>query len=74
MGYPAWNLLYYTLLASLRSEEPVVVETRTNLGFSTIIMAQALKDAEARSVVRTVELSSEIAKLAEEHARDGLLR
>lgn len=69
MGYPAWNLLYYTLLTSLRSEEPIVIETGTNMGFSTIIMAQVLKDVQARSVVRTIELNSEIAKLAEEHAR-----
>jgi len=58
-GYPAWNLLYYAILCSVDPalEDIVVVETGTNRGISTIIMAAALKDLGAQAVVRTVELN-----------------
>jgi predicted O-methyltransferase YrrM len=74
LGYPAWNLLYYTLLCSLtRSGSPVVVETGTNRGFSTIVLAQALRDAGTPSVVRTVDIDPEVVQLAERNlARAGL--
>lgn len=74
LGYPAWNLLYYSLLCSLpRSGQPVVVETGTNRGFSTIVLAQALRDAGLGSVVRTVDIDPEVVKLAEQNlARAGL--
>ena len=60
IGYPAWNLLYYCLLCSLPPQDAVVVETGTNQGFSTIVMAQALKDAGASAAVRTVDIDPEI--------------
>jgi predicted O-methyltransferase YrrM len=74
LGYPAWNLLYYSLLCSLpRSGQPVVIETGTNRGFSTIVLAQALHDAELRSPVWTVDIDPEVVKLAEQNlARAGL--
>jgi predicted O-methyltransferase YrrM len=74
LGYPAWNLLYYSLLCSLpRSGQPVVVETGTNRGFSTIVLAQALRDGGLQSVVRTVDIDPEVVKLAEQNvARAGL--
>jgi predicted O-methyltransferase YrrM len=44
-GYPAWNLLYYSLLCSIpQKHRPIIIETGTNIGLSTIIMAQVLKD------------------------------
>ena len=74
LGYPSWNLLYYTLLCSLpRSGSPVVIETGTNRGFSTIVLAQALRDGGARSVVRTVDVDPDVVKLAERNlANAGL--
>jgi predicted O-methyltransferase YrrM len=68
VGYPAWNLLYYTLLCSLPPSDPVVVETGTNQGFSTIVLAQALADAGAGGVVRTVDIDPEVVELAKRHA------
>lgn len=68
LGYPAWNLLYYTLLCSLPSSEAVVVETGTNQGFSTIVLAQALIDAGTEGVVRTVDIDAEVVELAKRHA------
>jgi predicted O-methyltransferase YrrM len=73
IGYPSWNLLYYTLLCSVDSPDPVVIETGTNLGFSTIVLAQALKDANATSVVRTVDINPAAVTRARENAvRAGL--
>lgn len=75
VGYPAWNLLYYTLLCSLPPEmiEPVIVETGTNHGISAIVLAQALKDAGRRSVVRTVDIDPGVVEIARANvARAGL--
>ena len=57
MGYPSWNLLYYILFSSLPVDldDIVVVETGTNRGVSTIVMAQALKDLALDTVVQTVD-------------------
>jgi len=75
VGYPAWNLLYYTLLCSLPPEmsDPVVVETGTNHGISTIVLAQALKDLGLRSVVRTVDIDPSVVEIARQNvAKAGL--
>lgn len=68
MGYPAWNLLYYSLLCSVSRPDPVVVETGTNLGFSTILMAQALTDAGRGGRVLTVDIDGAVVRQAEENA------
>jgi predicted O-methyltransferase YrrM len=64
VGYPAWNLLYYSLLCSLPVAKPVVVETGTNAGFSTIVLAQALEDGGVEGVVRTVDLDADVVVIA----------
>ncbi|HZD73250.1 MAG TPA: class I SAM-dependent methyltransferase [Actinomycetota bacterium] len=71
LGYPAWNLLYYALLCSLPPADPVVVETGTNQGFSTIVLAQALIDAGAEGLVRTVDIDPEAVALARRHAQQA---
>ena len=68
IGYPSWNLLYYCLYCSIPikeyvrtpgmsvlEEDIVVVETGTNRGVSTIVMAQALRDLGLSAKVKTVE-------------------
>src|SRR6478735_11154480 len=73
IGYPAWNLLYYSLLCSLPAREPVVIETGTNLGFSTIVLAQAIADAGRGGVVSTVDIDPEaVAKARSNIERAGL--
>lgn len=60
VGYPGWNLLYYTLLCSLREEEfNTILETGTNYGFSTIILGQALKDSRYDGIVHSVEIEKD---------------
>lgn len=65
-GYPACNLLYYSIVCSLSGmeRESVIVETGTNLGFSTIIMAQALRDSRREGFVHTVDIDAENIALA----------
>lgn len=57
VGYPGWSFLYYGVLCSLsRDHENVIVETGTNVGCSTIVLAQALIDSGLPGTVDTVEL------------------
>ncbi len=57
VGYPGWNLLYYTAFCSLSAEgHNTIVETGTNWGFSAIILAQALRDSKLDGHVHTVEI------------------
>ncbi|CAH2029933.1 O-methyltransferase [Trichlorobacter ammonificans] len=57
IGYPGWGLIYYLLLSHLNPQENnIIVETGTNIGCTTIILAQALKDVKAAGHVYTVEL------------------
>jgi predicted O-methyltransferase YrrM len=69
LGYPAWNLLYYTLYASILPEQDdvVVLETGTNRGVSTIVIAQALKDLGVEAVLDTVELDPDLVEAAREN-------
>ena len=89
IGYPAWNLLYYSILCSMpkvRTRKSVIVETGTNLGFSTIILAQALKDSGVEGRVYTVDINEKaveaarknveragLADLVEFHVEDSLI-
>ena len=69
IGYPAWNLLYYALLCSLPDvdREVIVLETGTNQGFSSIVLAQALKDGGAKGIVRTVDVDARAVAAARDH-------
>jgi predicted O-methyltransferase YrrM len=71
IGYPAWNLLYYALVSSLVPdwEDPVVVETGTNYGVSTIVMAQALKDLGRNARVQTVDRGEDVLEIARENVK-----
>jgi hypothetical protein len=78
VGYPAWNLLYYSLLCSLPGPEPdppslvpnplpndvVILETGTNRGLSTIVMAQVIADVGLDAVVHTVDADEEVVAVA----------
>lgn len=71
VGYPAWNLLYFACLCSLPidREEVHVVETGTNQGFSTIVLAEALRAAGKTSPVQTVDIDPEVNAKAREHVQ-----
>lgn len=58
IGYPAWNLLYYVCLTALPAEVGQVnlVETGTNAGYSTIVLAQVLADRKLDCKLHTVDI------------------
>lgn len=65
-GYPGWNLLYYCAFCSLSREEyNVLIETGANWGYSTILLAQALRDSRLNGKVYSVELREENYRLAQ---------
>jgi hypothetical protein len=52
-----WNLTYYATLNCLRKDAfSNIIETGTNLGCSTIMLAQALIDSQLNGCVYTVEI------------------
>lgn len=60
IGYPGWGVIYHVLLAHLdRSREEIIIETGTNQGCTTIVLAQALVDAGCAGRVLTFELDPE---------------
>lgn len=55
--YPAWNLQYYSFLATLKHHRPnVLVETGTNHGCSAALLAQTLVETGLRGHLHTFEL------------------
>lgn len=65
IGYPGWGLIYHILLSHLdRDREEILIETGSNQGATTIVLAQALIDAGCRGEVLTFELSEENAAIA----------
>lgn len=68
IGYPGWTLLYYCCLCSLRPHVyNRIVETGTNRGCSTIVLAQALADSGYRGAVQTVDLDPAVLELARQN-------
>ena len=60
IGYPGWGLIYHLLLSHLdRNRNEVIIETGTNWGCTTIVLAQALIDSGCRGRVITFELEPE---------------
>lgn len=56
-GHPSWGLLYHLLLTTLHPDRfNYLVETGTNWGLSTIVLAQALIDSRRAGEVATIEL------------------
>lgn len=68
IGYPGWGALYYLLICHLDPDKfNLIIETGTNLGCSTIILAQALTDSGHKGQVHTFEIDPARAKVAEEN-------
>lgn len=73
-GHPAWGIVYHVLLASLHpAGENNIIETGTNWGSSTIVLAQAIRDAGRGGKVYTIEIDPKNhAKAKRRVARAGL--
>lgn len=56
-GHPAWGILYHVMLACLHpNEENTIIETGTNWGSSSIVLAQAIRDSGRKGRLHTVEI------------------
>ncbi len=65
IGHPGWGLIYHLLLSHLnRDREEIIIETGTNFGCTTIVLAQALIDAGCKGKVITIELEPENVEIA----------
>src|SRR5215510_10039359 len=65
IGYPGWGLVYHVLLSHLTWDRSnIIVETGTNWGASTIVLAQALIDAKVEGHVHTLEIEPQFAQAA----------
>lgn len=74
IGYPAWCLLYYFLMCSLdRKKYNNIIEIGTNFGFSTIILAQALKDSKSEGKIYTIEKEKSYYNKAKENIEKAKL-
>jgi predicted O-methyltransferase YrrM len=72
IGYPGWNLIYYITFCSLDRDGPnTILETGTNWGFSTIMLAQALIDSGLQGHIHTVELRQAHYSKACRHIREA---
>jgi predicted O-methyltransferase YrrM len=70
IGYPGWSALYSILLCHLYPDhENIIVETGTNVGCSSTILAQALIDVGAGGRVHTIEIDPATAAKAAENFR-----
>lgn len=57
IGYPGWGLIYHLLLNALPWDAPsIIVETGTNVGCSTIVLAQALRDSVGGGHLHSIEI------------------
>lgn len=56
-GHPAWGILYHVMLACLHPEEEnIIIETGTNWGSSSIVLAQAIRDSGRKGRLHTIEI------------------
>jgi Methyltransferase domain len=61
LGHPGWGWVYHSLLMLLDpGSENVLIETGTNLGTTTMILAQAIIDSGRPGHVHTIEIDPEI--------------
>jgi predicted O-methyltransferase YrrM len=65
IGYPGWGILYYATACALEpGTRATILETGTNWGSSTIVLASALRAAPVEGIVHTIEIEQENAAIA----------
>ncbi len=68
IGYPGWGLLYHLLLCHLdRGRTETIIETGTNHGCTTIVLAQALRDSGGDGKVVSIELDPKNVNVARDN-------
>jgi len=72
IGYPGWSMLYSFLMCQLYpDQENIIIETGTNIGCSSVVMAQALKDSGVKGKVHTIEIDPDTAAKAKQNFSDA---
>ncbi len=72
IGYPGWGLIYQLALCSLDPDRVnTLIETGTNHGCSSIVLAQALADRGQGGVLHTIEIDAEVAEIARANIQDA---
>ena len=72
IGYPGWGRIYHLLLSHLdRDREEILIETGTNYGCTTIILAQALIDSGCQGKVITIELEEKNVEVAKRNFEEA---
>ena len=72
IGYPGWGLIYHLLLCHLaRDSEQIIIETGSNEGCTSIILAQALADSGASGHLHTIELDKGFAEKADHNLKQA---
>lgn len=75
IGYPGWGLIYQMLLNHFEWDKSNnVIETGTNWGCSTIVLAQAVKDSRGGGHVHSIEIEREFVDKADDNLRAAGLR
>lgn len=71
IGYPGWGLIYHLLLShldrSVDAGEQTLIETGSNMGCTTIVLAQAMVDAGVSGHVYSFELEPQNVATAREN-------
>lgn len=75
IGYPGWGLIYQMMLNHLHWDRPnLIIETGTNWGCSTIVLAQALRDSRGGGHVHSIEIERANLDKAEDNLTAAGLR
>ena len=72
IGFPGWGMLYYLLFCHLEpGKRNIIIETGTNFGCSTIILAQALQDSGCDGLVYSMEIMEREHSVARRNLQDS---
>lgn len=72
IGYPGWNLIYYLAMTSVMpNSNGYIVETGTNFGLTTIVLAQVLKDINSSGKVISIDIDETNLSTAEKNINNA---
>lgn len=72
IGYPGWNLIYYLAMTSIRpNSSGYILETGTNYGLTTIVLAQVLRDINSSGKVISFEIDETNLNIAEKNIKNA---
>ncbi|MEO1241790.1 MAG: class I SAM-dependent methyltransferase [Pseudomonadota bacterium] len=71
-GHPAWGIIYHITLACLHpTQENNLIETGTNWGSSSIVLAQAIRDSGRSGRLHTIEINPDNQAIAKQRVSEA---